>query len=367
MLNIIAVNYMQLGDKRIKIKNNVRHERMKKLPILNASEQLTEGVLRSSLAGTGYHIYARLPLAKVIQRVPGETLPKIERKFLETSELDFVVANANSIPEFAVEFDGPHHQSDDKQIARDVRKNRLCDLAKLPLLRITDTELEEFDKYSILKFIVMRFLKWKGEYQEIEGEIAEYIETLDERQRQELFKGDIADPLIDPEILFDLRHPFPQMREFAKRLLEKHGVVSPLAEPFLKLMTTPPAYNLFCDIFAPSQERFEGFDLIVRCDYLISRSKEPFFGVRRIANEKDRSTTTVLKRGAVDFRIRCTLPIVPDYDPAELPVDYFLRKGKWPVSFLELPGANAFDIAKNMSEYLGLREVEKWIERNKPQ
>ena len=286
-------------------------------------------------------------------------------KFLKESELDFVVANADSIPEFAVEFDGPFHQREDKQIA-DARKNRLCDLAKLPLLRITDTELEEFDKYTILEFIVMRFLAWKNEYQEIEQDIAEYVEMLDERQRQELLDGCIVDPCIDPAFHFDLRHPFPRTRELAKRLLTEHGVVSLLAEPFLKSMTTPHTYKLFCDVL-PSQLRFEGHDLIVRCDYVISRSTEPFFGLKTIASEQDRSTSTVLKRGAVDFRIRCTLPIDPDYDPAEVPIDYVSRTGKIPISFQELPGVTAFDIAENMSVYLGLREVQKWMEHNKPQ
>lgn len=284
---------------------------MKKQRILNASERQTHEVLRSSLAWTGYRIFARLLLAKVIQREHGEPLSKNDRKFLEKSELDFVVVNADSIPEFAVEFDGPFHQRDDKQIARDACKNRLCGLAKLPLLRITDTELEEFDKYTILEFIVMRFLAWQNEYQEIEQDIAEYVETFDERQRQELLEGCIADPSIDPAFHFDLRHAFPRTRELAKRLLEEHGVVSLLAEPFLKSMTTPHTYNLFCDV-SPSQQRFEGHDLIVRWDYVISRSTAPFFGVKTIASEQDRSTSTVLRRGAVEFRIRCTLSIDPD-------------------------------------------------------
>lgn len=338
---------------------------MKKQRILNASEQQTDEVLRSSFAGTGYRIFARLPLAKVIQREPRETLSNKDREFLKESELDFVVVNADSRPEFAVEFDGPYHQLVN-HIKPDARKNKLCDLAKLPLLRITDTELEEFDKYTILEFIVMRFLTWQNEYKEIEQDIAEYVETLDERQRQELLDGCIADPSIDSAFHFDLRHPFPRTRELAKRLLTEHGVVSLFAEPFLKSMTTPPTYKLFCDV-SRRQQRFEGHGLIVRCDYVISRSTEPFFGVKTIASEQDRSTSTVLKRGAVDFRIRCTLPIDPDYDPAEAPIDYVSRTGKFPVSFQELPGVDAFDIAENMSKYLGLREVEKWMERNKPQ
>jgi hypothetical protein len=364
--HITTIIYTQLRNNRINIKSNVRHERMKKQRIPNASEQQTDEVLRSSFAVTGYRIFARLPLAKIIQREYGETLSKKDRNFLETSELDFVVANADTIPEFAVEFDGPHHQLVDKQIEPDARKNKLCDLAKLPLLRITDTELEKFDKYTILEFIAMRFLTWQNESKEIEQDIAEYVETFDERQRQELLDGCIADPSIDPAFHFDLKHPFPRTRELAKRLLTEHGVVSLLAEPFLKSMTSPHTYKLFCDV-SRRQWRFEGHDLIVRCDYVISRSTEPFFGVKTIASEQDRSTSTLLKLGAVEFRIRCTLPIDPDYDPSEAPIDYFSRTGKFPVSFQELPGVDAFDIAENMSKYLGLREVEKWMEHNKPQ
>jgi len=72
-----------------------------------------------------------------------------------------------------------------------------------------------------------------------------------------------------------------------------------------------------------------------------------------------------LNRGTMNFRMRCTLPIVSDYDPNEAPVGYYLRAGVFPVSFQELPGVTAFDIADNVSEYLGYRVIEKWAEETK--
>lgn len=342
-------------------------DKMKKQRILNASEIRTEDVLRGALADSGYRVFARLPLSKVMQREKGQPLSKEDRKFMESSELDFVVANADSIPEFAVEFDGPFHQIDEKQANRDVRKNRLCDLAKLPLWRITDTELEDFDKCTILEFIIMRFLAWRNESDDIKRVIAEYWSTLDTEERHALTDGGIADPTIDPTVHFDIAHPFPRTREVAKRLLEQHGLVSLLAQPFLRHTPLQREYRLFCDVFAPSQERFDDHDLVVRCDYVVSRSKSPFSGIMTIASEVDRKSSEVLMRGALDFRVRASLPVVPDYDDSETPIECFMRNGKMPISFPELPGVTPHDIGETMSEYLGLREIEKWIEENQPE
>jgi len=335
---------------------------MKKQRILNASETRSEDILRAALDGTGYRVFARLPIAKVFQRETGETLAKRDREFLKSSELDFVVANFDSIAEFAVEFDGPFHQLDDAQAFRDVRKNRLCSMADLPLWRITDTELEEFDRYTILEFIIMRFLSWRAESGDINFRIAAYISTLDEAQKTALVERGIADPIIDPAVHFDIAHPFPKIKDVAKRLLDRHGIVSLLAQP----MPSSKAFRLFADIFAPSQEHFDGHDLVVRCDYVVSRSREPFCGTKTIANGLDRKSSDIVKKGAIDFRLRASLPIVKDYDPKEAPIEYFMREGEMPISFPELPGVTPHDIGETVSEYLGFRELEKWADKENP-
>jgi len=334
---------------------------MKKQRILDGSESRTEDMLRAALDGTGYRVFARLPLGKLLQREPSETLSKEDRRFLESSELDFVVATPESMPECAVEFDGPFHQLDE-QAARDVRKNRLCSLANLPLWRITDTELEGFDRYTILEFIVMRFLAWREESEDINRRIVDYISTLDETQKEALVAGGIVDPSIDPTVHFDIAHPFPRTTDVAKRLLERHRIVSLVAQPFLKAISPQEPFRLFCDVFAPSQERFDGHDLVVRCDYIVSRSREPFFGPKTIASALDRNSSEVVKKGALDFRIRASLPIVSDNVVGEPPVEYFMREGAMPISFPGLPGVTPHDIAETVSEYLGFRQVEKWAD-----
>lgn len=339
---------------------------MKKQRILNISEGRTDALLCAALHDSGYQVFPRLKLGTVLQREDGETLAKRDRRFLESSELDFVVVNAETIPVFAVEFDGPHHQFDEKQTERDVRKNRLCDMGRLPLWRITDTELEDCDRYTILEFIVRRYLAWRNEADDIKREIAEYWETLDAAQREALTDGGIADPTIDPTFHFDIAHPFPRTKEVAKRLLEEHGVVSLIAQPLLRA-APKRQFRLFCDVFAPSQLRFDGHDLVTRCDYVISRSRSPFSGVMSIASEADRKSSDVLTRGSLDFRVWAYLPVVTDYDGSEAPFEYFIRNGKMPISFQELPGVTPHDIGETMSEYLGLREVEKWVEKKRPE
>lgn len=334
---------------------------MKKRRILNASETRTEDTLRAALDGTGYRVFARLPLSKLLQREPSEILSKADRRFLESSELDFVVANPESVPEFAVEFDGPFHQLDKSQAARDVRKNRLCNLAHLSLWRITDTELEEFDRYTILEFIIMRFLAWRDESEDISRRIAQHISTLDETQKEALIAGGIADPSIDPTFHFHIAHPFPRIVDVAKRLLERHRIVSLVAEPFLAAISPQEPFWLFCDVSAPSQ-RSDGHDLIVRRDYIVLRSREPFFGIKSIGTVLDRNSSEVVTKGSLDFRIRTSLPIVSDYDPREPPVEYFMRRGTLPISFPGLPGVTPDDIAEAVSEYLGFRQVEQWAD-----
>lgn len=304
----------------------------------------------------------------VLKEEQGDFLNYKLQQALRQSEFDFVVYSdeRGTEPLFAIEFDGPQHQFDPDQIQRDIRKNRLCHLAQFPLIRITDTELAELDKFTIIEFIILRYRAWHKSRDEIQKEIAQYLDSLSEDQKYDLVKDGVVDCSIDPKFQFDLRHPFPRTIDVVKRLLFQHKVVTIYAQPFLNKIMKRENYSLFADIFAYHNHiQFDGHDLVAKSDYVISQSNEPFFGIKTISSEKDRQNSTILKRGAVNFRIRCTLPIVSDYDPREAPIDYYMRTGEFPVSFQELPGINPFDIANNVSEYLCLTEVEKWAEQTK--
>jgi|GEM_PF-2822940 len=339
---------------------------MKKLPLLNSSEYKTFRLIEKAVRYTPYEVKCKVRMQAVLKEEQGDFLNSKLQQTLRQSEFDFVVYNdeRGTEPLFAIEFDGPQHQFDPEQIQRDIRKNYLCHLAQLPLIRITDTEIEDLDKFTIIEFIIRRYNDWHKSRYEIQKEIIQYMDSLSEEQERDLFKDFVVDCSIDPKFRFNLRYPFPRTIDVVKRLLFQHKVITELAQPFLRKLTKHENYYFFADIFAyHNNVQFVGYDLVTRSDYVISQSNEPFFGIKTISSENDRQNSIILKRGAVNFRIRCTLPIVYDYDPSEAPIDYILRTGKYPVSLQELPGTNAFDIANNVSEYLCLREIEKWAKK----
>lgn len=69
------------------------------------------------------------------------------------AHFDFVVADSNYIPVFAVEYDGPGHNSASSTV-RDQRKNLICRAFRFPLLRIGTHEVD----YIVRRFTVLSWL-----------------------------------------------------------------------------------------------------------------------------------------------------------------------------------------------------------------
>src|SRR6185503_7196272 len=75
---------------------------------------------------------------------------------------DFVVYHSsNDIPVFALEIDGPSHESA-RQAGLDITKNRLCAKAELPLLRLGMDVLDE-TAAVVLAWLVERFVVWQDQ------------------------------------------------------------------------------------------------------------------------------------------------------------------------------------------------------------
>jgi hypothetical protein len=139
---------------------------MRTKKLLNTSAYNTSRILEQALRDTGFRAYPELPLNLVLE-LDRSTLSRPERNTLNAASFDFVVYNEGSFPEFAVEFDGPDHRAYEKTIRADIRKNRLCCAAGLPLLRINDDFLTEYEKSSLLEFVVRRFVKWRNDQDQI--------------------------------------------------------------------------------------------------------------------------------------------------------------------------------------------------------
>src|SRR6266481_5822272 len=104
----------------------------------NTSEHKSFEILDRVLRDIGFTVNRQSKLADVIE-VDESALDNQEKKTLHSASFDFVIYNQESLPEFAVEFDGPCHDTYERKRKSDIRKNRLCCAAGLRLLRIGDS------------------------------------------------------------------------------------------------------------------------------------------------------------------------------------------------------------------------------------
>ena len=157
----------------------------KRLTRWNERETLT--ILDRTLANSPFRVFSKLRLIDVIGPEPNERLSAEDRNFLMTAHLDFVVYDRSGYlaPVFAVEFDGPHHDTE-PQITRDIRKNRLCAEAKLPLLRIREPVLEKHEQTTLLQFMIERFVTWNNEKRILDREIQERVSSMSKAEFEAL-------------------------------------------------------------------------------------------------------------------------------------------------------------------------------------
>lgn len=126
-------------------------------------------------------------------------------------------------PLFAVEFDGPAHDTLQAQ-ARDVRKNRLCLASGLPLVRVDATSLHERDRLSLIEWLAML---WAARRQQMPALLAERDTDVADMNDDEL---DAAGPRLlcdrpdlDVELTLRLEHRYPPTRRLAEHLGRRFG------------------------------------------------------------------------------------------------------------------------------------------------
>jgi hypothetical protein len=102
--------------------------------VLNRHKEVTHRRLREACEKWDASVFAKVRLADVLP-IEGSGINSKEYAYALRSHFDFVVTDGDHNPLFAVEFDGPGHESSD-QAHRDRLKNHLCEHFQLPLLRI---------------------------------------------------------------------------------------------------------------------------------------------------------------------------------------------------------------------------------------
>jgi hypothetical protein len=122
--------------------------------LLNRSEEIVYRELQSIASDNNMKVFAKPRLSDVIQK-DNTFLTQLEFDFYTRSHCDFVVTDDGFRPMMIIEYDGPLHQSDEKQAVRDQIKNELCKRAELGMLRINDRHVTKLYRgMTVLRWIV---------------------------------------------------------------------------------------------------------------------------------------------------------------------------------------------------------------------
>lgn len=128
-------------------------------PLFNESEKRTNTRLKEICDEYGASIYPKIRIADVLP-IENSGLNADLYQFALKSHFDFVIYNSLDLPLFAIEFDGPTHNSK-TQITRDQKKDTLCKYFTFPILRINNLYLEKkYRNYDLLAcFVDIWFLR----------------------------------------------------------------------------------------------------------------------------------------------------------------------------------------------------------------
>ncbi len=322
---------------------------MHKRKLLYFTEPKVETILRRQLLQHGYRVYAKVRLRDVLAHDKGERLPDNLFDYLTRAHLDFLITK-DYVGVFAVEFDGLHHINDPKIRERDALKNSLCKSADLPILRINSTEIYEQDQITILDYMLMRYVAWQQEHEEIFSQIRDFALNIPPGVDPHDYAVDL-----DPTFHFNLRHPFPGTKKIHERLWIHFKIAWDLGS---NVRIKNALY--LCDVMPHSGGA-------------LGRDEFHYANVKARLWKVGDSPDNAIFEEVASTAIRSYLPLTPEVpDLREFSVkDMFsdkwfeqmeLRiKGIW---FPDLPGINPWDISENYAEYLGFRTIERWAREN---
>ncbi len=122
--------------------------------LLNKWEQSTDKALNDAAARCGLRVVPKVRLASALE-LDGSGLSRELFAYGLQAEFDFVVADGEwGTPQFAVEFDEPHHLTDAKTLARDRKKAAICKHLELPLVRIGSEYLRQERRFTLIGYLV---------------------------------------------------------------------------------------------------------------------------------------------------------------------------------------------------------------------
>jgi very-short-patch-repair endonuclease len=304
---------------------------------LNTSEFKSLKIIEKTLKNSKYKAFPGLPLYAVFGNKDNE-FNREEKRYIHESTFDFVIFNEKSFPQLAIEFDGPVHDIYKKKRMSDIKKNRICMKQGLYLLRIRDFHLKEYEKITILEYILLRFIRWDIEQKKLVQDMYDFFESSSEEEFEDYTRDGILDPSIDPTVIFDLRYPFPGIEGIKKRILNIYGIQDR-------------------DIFSGGSEmKTEEDGSITHIEYKFLKTSIKLINSNATQNKNVKFSAPV--------NLLCFLPTEKDWNRSERPYDYFKKSGKLPVTFNDVPGLSVNELAETLAEYFTLKKIESWLEKN---
>jgi hypothetical protein len=130
--------------------------------LLNKSEERTYSEITSVEHIKESDVFSKIRIADVL-RIENSGVTADLYSYALKAHFDFVIADKNLEPIFAIEFDGPSH-IEPEQIQRDQKKIALCELFDFPILRINDRYLERSYRVqmSLLRWIIDVYFLQEG-------------------------------------------------------------------------------------------------------------------------------------------------------------------------------------------------------------
>ena len=254
-------------------------------------------------------------------------------------------------PILAIEFDGVDHLRNPETLKLDNLKNRLCRSADLPLLRVMSEEIREHDRLTLLDYMLIRYVAWQREFSDIVKELRQRAAGLPDHADSD----DLATEL-DPVFEFDLRHPFPMTATTRARLWRRHRFA--WVDDYERRGHNPKG------IWAVE---LTGFGPLIHDEFHTCEATATIWTPKDIGDEP-------LYRHRVSVTVRACMRLRPDPDvdegalfglPGLEPLTALTKQYGIPAHelwFSNIPGVNAWDIARHYVDYLGVASIDRWAQ-----
>jgi hypothetical protein len=121
--------------------------------LVNIGEVEAHEVLRAAAERNHVDVFAKVRIADALN-IDHSGLSDRDYRYALRAHFDFLVVDAERVPQFAVEFDEPHHDTDEATIARDRMKDSIADRLGLAVIRIGVDFLRTVGRFSLLGWLI---------------------------------------------------------------------------------------------------------------------------------------------------------------------------------------------------------------------